>query len=159
MSAGALGFYLWQAVFLPRLLWFTVYLSVQNCFAESSGFASDLVPLMLTQPCPRDTSCSASPPRPHVLAGEESHLVNRHQHYQTFSIVCISRNGNLGKNWVRSPDRCAKDDFPKRTMKVRHKTMWSKKGIVKSKGLEFFVLCLRIYAKEIIINVWNFTKI
>lgn len=55
--------------------------------------------------------------------------------------------------WLSFPDCCAKDDFPKWTMKVSHKTMWSKKGIIKSKTLEFYDLCLWIYAKEIIINM------
>lgn len=98
-SAGALGFSLWWAVFLPRLLWFTVYLSVQNCFAESSGFAPDLVPL---RPCPavapwHTLLCTPFLGRA-LLPGEKNHLGNRHQAYPTGSLVGISRNGNLGKS-------------------------------------------------------------
>lgn len=99
VSAGALGFYLWWAVFLPRLLWFTVYLSVQNCFAESSGFASDVVPLPpLPSLGPQGFPCAVRL-LPALLCShrEQKHLENRHQHCQTFSIVCISRNDNFGE--------------------------------------------------------------
>ena len=124
MSAGALGFYLWWAVFLSRLVWFTVYLSVQNCFAESSGWAPDgyggSFPTHRWPPGTTTPGCISSSALLHSHPEKNREKTGMRKH-TVRSSVCISRNGTLGKTETGLQTAVPKNsdcDFPKQTMEI-----------------------------------------
>ena len=156
-SAAALGFNLRWAVFLSRLLWFTVCLSAQNCFQNPRpelqiGLASSPP----TGGPPGQRPHGASPPGPPCVPIPRR-IVRKHS---VRSSVSISRNGTLGKTETALQTAVPKNsdcDFPEQTMEINCNPVKSKNGTGASQALEFGEPRL-IYAKEIITNMYNIFK-